>query len=74
VHLENEAFAVQELEDCRREEEIPRGSRRIRRRFIAASVSATPKSQPRVEKVEGEAFLGIKTHWVLFRKFFRVKP
>jgi hypothetical protein len=22
----------------------------------------------------GEAFLGIKPHWVLFRKFFRVKP
>jgi hypothetical protein len=21
-----------------------------------------------------EAFLGIKTHWILFRKFFRVKP
>jgi hypothetical protein len=21
-----------------------------------------------------EAFLGIKPHWVLFRKFFRVKP
>jgi hypothetical protein len=21
-----------------------------------------------------EAFVGIKTHWILFRKFFRVKP
>jgi hypothetical protein len=52
--LENEALAVQELEDCRREEEIPRGSRRIRRRVIAAGVSAAPESQPRVEEVEGE--------------------
>jgi hypothetical protein len=52
--LENEALTVQELEDNRREEEIPRGSRRIRRRVIATSVSATPKSQPRVEKLEGE--------------------
>jgi hypothetical protein len=54
VHLENEALVVQELEDCRREEEIPRGSRRICRRDIAAGVSAAPKSQPRVEEVEGE--------------------
>jgi hypothetical protein len=54
VHLENEALAVQELEDCRREEEILRGSRRIRRKVIAVCVSAAPKSQPRVEKVEGE--------------------
>jgi hypothetical protein len=29
VHLENEALAVQEVEDCLQEEEIPRGSRRI---------------------------------------------
>jgi hypothetical protein len=54
VHLENEALAFQELEDCRRDEEIPRGSRRICREIIAASVSAAPKSQPRVEKVEGQ--------------------
>jgi hypothetical protein len=52
--LENEALTVQELEDYRREEEIPRGSRRIRQGIIAAGVSAAPKSQPRVEKVEGE--------------------
>jgi hypothetical protein len=54
MHLENEALAVQELEDNRREEEIPRRSLRIRRRVIAAGVSTAPKSQPRVEKVEGE--------------------
>jgi hypothetical protein len=42
MHLENEALAVQEVEDCRREEEIPRGSRRIRRRVNTTSVSATP--------------------------------
>jgi hypothetical protein len=54
VHLENEDLTVQELEDCRREEEIPRGSRRIHRRVIAADVSARPKSQPRVEEVESE--------------------
>jgi hypothetical protein len=52
--LENEVLAVQELEDSRREEEIPRGSRRIRRRDIAAGVSAAPKSHLGVEKVEGE--------------------
>jgi hypothetical protein len=38
--LENEALVVQELEDCRREEKIPRGSRRIRRRVIAAGSAA----------------------------------
>jgi hypothetical protein len=54
VHLENEAIAVQELEDCRREEKIPIGNRQIRRRVIAAGVSAAPKSQPRVEEVKGE--------------------
>jgi hypothetical protein len=54
VYLENEAIAVQELEDCRREEAIPRGSRRICRRVITVGVSAALKSQPRVEKVEGE--------------------
>jgi hypothetical protein len=159
--LENEALAVQELEDRRREEEIPRGSRRIRRRVNAASVSPASKSQQGVEKSKAktedllallnsgflqekevdmwraaagdpypmernpdeipmftrfvecglalpassffkglleyygikylnlnpngifhtsvfvhfcESFLGIKPHWVLFRKFFRVKP
>jgi hypothetical protein len=54
VYLENEDLAVQELEDCRREEEILRGSRRIRRGINTAGVSATPESQPRVEKVKGE--------------------
>jgi hypothetical protein len=54
VHLENEALVVQELEDCRWKKEIPRRSLRIRRGVIATSVSAAPKSQPRVEKVEGE--------------------
>jgi hypothetical protein len=54
VHLENKALAVQELEDCRREEEISRGSRRIRRRINTAGVSAAPESHLRVEKVEGE--------------------
>jgi hypothetical protein len=34
--LENEAFVVQELEERRREKEIQRGSRRIRRGIIAA--------------------------------------
>jgi hypothetical protein len=52
--LENEALAIQELEDCRRKEEIPRRNLRICRRVIATSVSTTPKSQPRVEKVKGE--------------------
>jgi hypothetical protein len=52
--LENEALAVQELEDCWREEEIPGGSRRICWRINAAGVSAAPESQLGVEKVEGE--------------------
>jgi hypothetical protein len=54
MHLENEAFAVQKLEDRLREKEIPRGSRRIHWGIIATGVSAVPKSQQRVEKVEGE--------------------
>jgi hypothetical protein len=41
-------------EDYRWEEEIPRGSRRIRRRDITAGVSAAPKSIPGVEEVESE--------------------
>jgi hypothetical protein len=40
--LENEALAVQELEDCRWEEEIQRGSRRICRRVIAVGVPPRP--------------------------------
>jgi hypothetical protein len=48
--LENEALTIQELEDRRREEEIPRGSRWIRRRVNAASVSPASKSQQGVEK------------------------
>jgi hypothetical protein len=52
--LENEALAVPELEDCRQEEEIPKGSHPIHRRDIAAGVSAAPKSQPGVEEVESE--------------------
>jgi hypothetical protein len=54
VHLENEALAVEELEDYRWEEKVPIGSRRICRRDIAAGVSAAPESQPGVEKVESE--------------------
>jgi hypothetical protein len=54
VHLENEALAVEEHEDCRWEEKVLRGSRRIRRRDIAAGVSVAAKSQPGVEEVESE--------------------
>jgi hypothetical protein len=54
VHLEKEALAVEEHEDCQWEEEIPRGCRQIRCRDIAAGVSAAPKSQPGVEEVEGK--------------------
>jgi hypothetical protein len=49
VHLENEALAVEELEDRWWEEKVPRGSRRIRRRGMAAGVSAVTKSQLGVE-------------------------
>jgi hypothetical protein len=52
--LENEALAVVEHEDCRWDEEIPRGSRRICRRDIAAGVSAATKSQPGMEEVKSE--------------------
>jgi hypothetical protein len=41
--LEDEAVTVEELEDRRWEEEVPRGSRRIRRGDIAAGVSAAAK-------------------------------
>jgi hypothetical protein len=52
--LENEALAVEELEDRRWEEKVPRGSRRIRRSDVAADVSAAAKSQPGVEEIESE--------------------
>jgi hypothetical protein len=54
VHLENEALAVEEPEDSRWEEEVPRGSRRIHRGDITTSVSAAAKSQPRVKEVQSE--------------------
>jgi hypothetical protein len=53
VHLENEALTIQEHEDRRREEEIPGGSRWIRRRINTADFSPAPESQQRVEKIEG---------------------
>jgi hypothetical protein len=53
MHLEDEAFAVKELEDRRWEENVPRGSHRIRRGDAAAGVSAAAKSQPGVEEVQG---------------------
>jgi hypothetical protein len=52
--LENEALAVQELDDCRQEKEIPRGSHRIRYRDITIGVSDAAKSQPGVEEVKSE--------------------
>jgi hypothetical protein len=52
VHLDDEAFAVQEPEDRRWEEKIPRGGRRIRCGGVAAGVSAAAKSQLGVEEVQ----------------------
>jgi hypothetical protein len=52
--LEDEAFTVEEPEDRRWEEEVPRGSRRIRRGDITDGVSAAAKSQPGVEEVQSE--------------------
>jgi hypothetical protein len=52
--LENEALAIQELEDRRREEEISGGSRWIRRRVNTANVSPTSKSQQGMKEVEGQ--------------------
>jgi hypothetical protein len=54
MHLENEALAIEEHEDCQWEEEVPLGSCRIRRRDIAAGISAAAKSQPGVEEVKSE--------------------
>jgi hypothetical protein len=54
VHLENEALAVEEPEVRRWEEEVPRGSRRIRRGDITAGVSTAAKSQLGVEEVQSE--------------------
>jgi hypothetical protein len=51
MHLEDEAFAVKELEDRRWEEKVSRGSHRIRHGDVAAGVSAAAKSQPRMEEV-----------------------
>jgi hypothetical protein len=44
VHLEDEAFAVQEPEDRRWEEKVPRGGCRIRHGDIATGVSAAAES------------------------------
>jgi hypothetical protein len=52
--LENEALAVKEHEDWWWEEKVPRGSRWIRRRDIAAGVSAAAKSQLGVEEIKSE--------------------
>jgi hypothetical protein len=52
--LGNEALAVEEPEDYRWEEEVPRGSRRICRGDIVAAVSAAAKSQPGVEEIKSE--------------------
>jgi hypothetical protein len=49
--LEDEALAIEEPEDRRWEEEVPRGSRRGN---IAAGVSAAAKSQPGVEEIQSE--------------------
>jgi hypothetical protein len=50
--LENEALAIQELEDRQRDEEIPGGSRWIRRRVNAAGVSPVSKSPQGMEEVK----------------------
>jgi hypothetical protein len=53
VYLENEALTIQELEDRRREEEIPRGSRWIHRR-VNAPVSP-PRPNPNKEWKKSKA-------------------
>jgi hypothetical protein len=52
--LENEALTIQELEDRRREEEILRGNRWIRRRVNTTGVSPASKSQQGMENVKGQ--------------------
>jgi hypothetical protein len=68
--LENEALAVQELEDCRREEEIPRGICRICRRVIAAGVSArpNPNQEWKKSKVKTEDLLALLNNGFLREK------
>jgi hypothetical protein len=52
--LENEAFPVEEHEDCRRKKEIPRRGYWIRCRVNAASISPAPESKQGVEEIQGE--------------------
>jgi hypothetical protein len=54
VHLENDALAIEDLEDRRWEEKVSRGGRRIRRGDIAAGVSAATKSESGVEEIQGQ--------------------
>jgi hypothetical protein len=63
VHLENEAFAIQELDDCRREKEIPGGSRWIRRKVNAAGFSSAPESQQRVEQYLAYKLIDSNQNW-----------
>jgi hypothetical protein len=52
--LDNEALAIEGLEDRRWEEEVSRGGRWIRRGDIAAGVSAATRSESGVEEIQGK--------------------
>jgi hypothetical protein len=52
--LENEALTIEEHEDRRQEEEIPRGGCWIRRRVNTAGVSPAPESKQGVEEIQSE--------------------
>jgi hypothetical protein len=68
--LENEDLAVEEHEDGRWEEEVPRGSRRIRRRDIAASISvaAKPNQEWKKSKAKTADLLGLLNSGFLRKK------
>jgi hypothetical protein len=66
VQLENEALAIEDLEDSRWEEKVSRGGRRIRRGDIAAGVSAATKSESRMEEIQGQdrRSAGASQQWI----------
>jgi hypothetical protein len=65
--LENEALVVQELEDHRREEEIPKGSRWICYRVDAAGVSPASKEWKK-SKAKTEDLLALLNSGFLQKK------
>jgi hypothetical protein len=66
VHLENEALAIEYLEDRRWEEKVSRGGRQILRGDITAGFSAATKSESGVEEIQGQdrRSVGASQQWI----------